>query len=453
MKLQVELWAERTNAFEYISQDLFKEAISCYKIGAFRSAFLMSYLTLMQTIRQRVLNFTIKPEHVEERKWSNFRTTLSGDRNWEEAVANIIMMNKPKFNKDSNTYETDRRIIKLANHDEVIDEFINWRNKRNQCAHAKSGTINGATVECFWNFIQDNLFKFHVNGGLEYYKESLFKSFRDQYESVNITFIDHLNALPTAELDKTDLMELWEYLEKRIDGLQRLKIESSAMFWSEILFHRDEVIKNSFIDFVKSDPVRFIRFYNIVPDVLSFIMQQSGAHLFKKDILHEWIEKKFHYVEERSFWKLVTEIIEKYTPKEDLLDFFKYINPFGARILPNEHETAILKKNLFFESMEQELCSQLTYIYEDVPLQLRDIDKTNYLLGNITLNPKIVRHLNSYMDKLGSYHYPMTNELYYSLKRFIQDNKDFSIRLKSMATDSQISLCQTLVYITSIESE
>ncbi|MEK4353368.1 hypothetical protein MKX41_21295 [Paenibacillus sp. FSL R5-0475] len=444
MKLQIESWAEKTNAFEGIGFDLFKESVACYKIGAYRSAFLMSYLALMQTIKQRVLNFNSKPEHVEERKWRNFREELEKDRNWEEAVMNIIMMSKPKFIKATKMYELDGRIIRLSNHDEVIDEFKKWRHTRNQTAHAKVGTINSATVECFWNFIQDNLFKFHVNGGLEYYKEAIFKSYRDQYERVTITFKEHLNALPTAELNKEELISLWRHLRSNIANLQAINNENLILLWNEILYHSNPLIKSSFIDFVKSSPSIFIRFYSLIPEVLSIILGQTEGHLFKKDTLYTWIKEEINHYENRVFWKLVTEIIERYTPKEDLFNFYEHINILDIRILPNDLETDILKRNSFFDSKEDRLCSYLIYSYNDAPDQLRNIEIIYYLLKHMTLNPRIVRVLNSFVDGLANHDYPIVNQLYYSIRDFIEGDRLLASKVKSIASENQIVLSESL---------
>ncbi|MBD8498523.1 hypothetical protein [Paenibacillus arenosi] len=445
MKLQIEQWVEKTHPFEEIGLDLFKESVSCYKIGAYRSAFLMSYLALMQTIRYRILNFTTKPQFVEERNWNNYRSALDSDRSWEEAVFNVLSISKPKFNKASKSFEVDKRVIKLSNHDEIIADLLSWRYKRNRCAHAKVGTINSSTVECFWSFIQDNIFKFHVNGGLEYYKEAIYKAYRDQYEKVHVTYKEHLDALPTAELTKEELIELWGELESKIDSLNSTKKESLTLFWSTILLHSDSMIKSSFVDFVNDNSIRFIRFYSLTPELLPMVMQQVDAHLFKKEKLYLWIKKKFHYVEEDFFWKLVVDILKNYTPKEDLEDFFSFINLSKIRVLPNEEETKILKENSFFASVEEWLCSRLRYSYDEVPSHLSDIHCTLYVLENITLNSKIVSFLNAYMENLQSKHYPMTNDLYYKFKYFIRFNKEFSGRLRMFVNENQIELCRALI--------
>lgn len=444
MNLQIELWSKKTHAFEGVALDLFNESVACYKIGAYRSAFLMSYLALMQTIRQRVLNFNSKPEHVEEKKWKSFREALDSNRNWEEAVMNIIMMSKPKLNQATKTYEPDKRIIRFSEHDEITDEFKKWRHTRNQSAHAKAGSINSATVECFWNFIQDNLFKFHVNGGLEYYKEAIFKSYRDQYERVTVTFKEHLDALPTAELSKEELISLWSYLETNIERLQIINNDDLVEFWSEILFHRNSSVQNSFIEFVKSNSYIFIKFYSLIPNVLSMIFQQTNAHLFKKDILYSWIESSFNHIEYVSYWKLITEIIEKYTPTEDLINFYSRIKIFNIRVLPNDNETSILKKNAFFDSKEVTLCDSLVYDYNNIPEQLRNIEKTCYLLEHITLSPRIISSLSSYVDKLAIHHYPMVNQLYRYLTEFIECNSVFANNVKTVASEKQVLLSQSL---------
>lgn len=444
MKLQIEQWVEKTHPFDEVGLELFQESVSCYKIGAYRSAFLMSYLALMQTIRNRILNFTTKPPSVEERNWNNYREALKSEKSWEEAVINVVSISKPKLNKATKTYDVDKRVIKLPNHDEILAEIVCLRHKRNRCAHAKVGTINSSTVESLWNFVQDNISKFHVNGGLEYYKDAIFKAYRDQNERIHVTYKEHLAALPTADLSEEDLTELWGKLEGKIDSLNSVKKDSLSLFWSTVFLHSDPMIQNTFVDFVKNDSSRFISFYSLIPEILSFVMQERNAHLFKKENLYLWMKKNFYFVQEHSYWGLVVEVLRNYTPKEDLDDFFSYINLNNARVLPNEEETKVLKEYDYFASVQEKLCSQLRYSYDDAPSQLRDIHSTLYMLANITLTAEIVNSLNRYLDNLRSKHYPMINELYYKLRDFIREDKEFSSRLLIFSEEHQIELSPSI---------
>lgn len=62
MILQIEKWVEQTHSFDVDSLDLFKEAVCCYKTGAYRAAFIMSYLAFESVVRFKMLSCGKKPE-------------------------------------------------------------------------------------------------------------------------------------------------------------------------------------------------------------------------------------------------------------------------------------------------------------------------------------------------------------------------------------------------------
>ena len=76
-----------------------EEAVTCYKVGAYRSAYLMSYLAFKTTIRERVLNAS-KPDGIEDRCWK------------EQILAHIIYLKdiaylpKHKILKDHPAYNS-----------------------------------------------------------------------------------------------------------------------------------------------------------------------------------------------------------------------------------------------------------------------------------------------------------------------------------------------------------
>ncbi|MEW9939696.1 hypothetical protein AB2T96_19685 [Clostridium butyricum] len=39
----------------------------------------------------------------------------------------------------------------------MLNRYEYWKNIRNSCAHAKDEHINSATVEQFWNYMQDDM--------------------------------------------------------------------------------------------------------------------------------------------------------------------------------------------------------------------------------------------------------------------------------------------------------
>ncbi|MEH7855534.1 hypothetical protein V7652_23950, partial [Bacillus thuringiensis] len=86
MQLHFESWINEQK--QNISEDalvLFKESIICYRVGAYRASFLMSYLGFMKALKDRLLR-SEKPDLIDDGKWSSIRKTLNDDNKWETTV-------------------------------------------------------------------------------------------------------------------------------------------------------------------------------------------------------------------------------------------------------------------------------------------------------------------------------------------------------------------------------
>lgn len=129
MKLQVELWAEKVKPFGEEAEYLFKESVLCYKVGAYTSAFLMSYLAFRTAVRHRILKCTYRPsKYNNEQMWNfNICDPLKTDDSWEDALDKILEAN----------HENIKAIIYFENREKALTDLKYWRNIRNACAHAK----------------------------------------------------------------------------------------------------------------------------------------------------------------------------------------------------------------------------------------------------------------------------------------------------------------------------
>ena len=68
MRIQFEKWIEE-NQVSAEAMNLFKESISCYRISAYRSSFIMSYIAFQNILKERILNATFKPGNINEHMW------------------------------------------------------------------------------------------------------------------------------------------------------------------------------------------------------------------------------------------------------------------------------------------------------------------------------------------------------------------------------------------------
>ncbi|WP_455796918.1 hypothetical protein [Clostridium butyricum] len=224
---------------------------------------------------------------------------------------------------------------------------------RNTCVHGKSQTINSATVEEFWNFLKDNIFRFNINGGKEYFKESLFKSFRDRNELLDLTYYNLLESLPFSNLSEDELIDIWNYINLKINDLYGVSELDIKQFWDEILFNKDEKIQQSFIKFTEQNCNQFMKFYKINNSLLDLSISISDGIIFKKEILYEWIKcgEPSIYGNE-CFWEFIIKILN-YIPKEDISGFFKLLDIKDIVYVPSEKQCDLLKNYDFFRCNER----------------------------------------------------------------------------------------------------
>ena len=96
MKIEIENWSEKNLTDN--AKILMKESVSCYKIGSYRSAYIMSYLAFKQTIRERIITSPTYPEcYANSIEWDiSVVNLLKSDDKWEDTINDIIEANPRK---------------------------------------------------------------------------------------------------------------------------------------------------------------------------------------------------------------------------------------------------------------------------------------------------------------------------------------------------------------------
>lgn len=430
MVLKIEKWVEQTHPFDPDSLELFKEAVCCYKIGAYRAAFIMSYLAFESVIRFKVLNFGEKPENVPIKKWNHFIKKVEDYNSWEEGISDIILMSPPpKDNKGNKEELVDERIIKLKNHQVFADEFKKWRHTRNNCAHAKGiMTIDSSTVECFWNFVKDNVFDLQISGGISYWSEAIFKSFRDKNERLPITYQQYIEALSTSNIPVEELQEIWKNINNQINRLSFVDASDKKDFWSYVGYHL--VLRDSFFQYLKSDLTLFSNFYSILPKILSQLFSlEDGVH-FRNDVLIPWLKKSYsYYGMEGVFWNMVLEVCDDFKTDNEIKRFLADIDYKALKNVPMNEQIEALKELGYFNLKKTDI--ELQYDYNRVDQQLYNISATLLVLNNIEYDHDIMRKLNDYVKGLATHHYPLTNQLYYYLRNHLSSETKEKIQTQN----------------------
>ena len=148
MKIPFEPWIRHQSpSVEALA--CYEEAFLCYRIGAYRAAMLFSYLGFMTFLRERILR-SPAPAGVPLGQWTNIQNRASSDDAWDSTVFDTTQQRNPA------------PIFVLT--DEIRQQMMYWKNRRNDCAHSKDNIIEVSHVDGMWAFTKSNLNKFVVNG-------------------------------------------------------------------------------------------------------------------------------------------------------------------------------------------------------------------------------------------------------------------------------------------------
>lgn len=323
MKLQIEKWVDETKPFKESdsANEFFEESVRCYKIGAYKSAFIMSYLAFKTTIRNRILECTYGKELVRSnpRFWEDeIIKKLENDDIWESHLNTIVEASCADKNK-----KKDIAILHFTNGEQVKTAYNNWKNIRNDCAHARRQiTIDSSTVECFWNYLIDNLSKFYVLGGEEYLLrelENLYKYYRYP-EIVNPetvkTLMNDINVICNKN-SKDFFQKLFEKLWKTTRS-DELVNDENMNYWKDILESSHENVKDGLVEVISNDAQLFFNFYNYFPQLLEMSFSLNSKFIVNN--LSNWLKESyyFEYDLKKTFWVILVEILDRYPGHLDI---------------------------------------------------------------------------------------------------------------------------------------
>lgn len=310
MKLQFEDWVEKNlsdNAME-----MMKEAIICYKVSAYRAAYFISYLSFKITIRERILTAQ-KPSDITEGCWENIISTLKDDNHWEEKLNTLIdaVTDSPK---------EIGRVFKFSNIDKIKNRYNYWKNIRNACAHAQEEHITSATVEQFWNYMQDNLPEFYVLGGKHYLVDQLGRIYKYFY-SLETKEIEKILA-DISSVYTSNVKECFDMFYKENKSCL-VPGKTQVEFWSKIINSGNDHLADGFIDFLYEYLDVFYIWFAEFPQI--FELMYNRHRLFIQEEIGPSLENGY-YNDDKVMWKLLVNILQK---DNRLIDIDKVTNDYN----------------------------------------------------------------------------------------------------------------------------
>lgn len=380
MRLRFSDWLDNQE-MEDEAKDLFAESVKCYKASAYRAALLFSYLGFQTVIKHRMLS-SKTPEGYQDSQWGHIQKELQKDDTWEKNIIKVIRdKKKPAF--------------KLS--EDLCEQYIYWKNRRNDCAHAKGNAIDYPHVESFWLFIESNLPKFVVNGGRAHIVEQIKNYLNPSITPSGTDVGPIIKQVPFA----VELIEYKEFLGELLKITKGNNRNFSFMFldkplilvWSEMFVLPEDRTK-ILIDFL-IDNRKF-----------TFSLLRKNPNLIK------YFHKEFVYL--RSLWKedfslavdyeiFIMMIQNNLIPEDQLDELFSRMfnkvpsdifseNPFEKKI--DEVQKMFLKEKGFFDKFYN-LAFKSEKIARDFNWGNRNKELVLYYLGNFELDSTIVEALNN----------------------------------------------------------
>lgn len=351
MKIPFELWVENKYNSKEISDsavELFKESIICYKVSAYRSAFITSYIGFQSILKERILKTNYKPSGINNNNWNEICNKLGDDDLWDSTVADCVKRKNPD------------RIFLIT--DSIISEYENYRVLRNKSAHGKSGKIEYFHIESFWNFIQDYFYKFIVNGG----KSGIMQLIENHYDKTitppdtDTTYIVRNIKSGILDNELADFInDFYSYCNQ--DNNPNPFSDRSMMvpLWDKLVNESDERIHTAIINHIKTLPSSelcvFVARYPSTTD--EFLTDSAFARRL-------WVEeiKSWPYAS-KGQWIILNKIINNnIVPDNEKGDFDKNLYKcIGKHFSGDKINT--LKKTGYFDILRSHIFDTTNYSY------------------------------------------------------------------------------------------
>ncbi|MBW4850932.1 MAG: hypothetical protein KZY73_03195 [Bacillaceae bacterium] len=237
MKIPFLNWTEEQN-FSDEAKSLFNESGECYKASAYRAALLFSFLGFQTVLKDRILE-SRTPKNYQSGEWSQLQNTLLEDDSWDATVIKIVNnKKKPIFSLN----------------DDLINQYMYWKNRRNDCAHAKGNEIGDAHVEAYWLFLKSNSMKFRVNGSKEYILEQIKEFYDPNITAPNASINPLVSQIPHS-IDRKDLQIFFQDLkditaDKNFNDFTLLDSNKSSVWFAllDLDYYPKEIIKFLILD-------------------------------------------------------------------------------------------------------------------------------------------------------------------------------------------------------------
>mgnify|MGYP007061781131 CR=1 FL=1 len=358
-----EIWLLENDLQE---NELFNQSLKCYRVEAYKAAFLYSYLALIDHVKELIINYkgipkNFKPTQSDSKrksKWKLKVQTLDNENTWEENTLNFIKENNP-----GNIFLID---------DVIRNEFMQKKDIRNTCVHNKDREVTSTTVAELWNFIKYAYPLLVIDGSVDTLKDEYNKIVRfagDEYNKKINKLYNFYKKLTTK-----NKKEFFEFLLKDIEENINDYIDSKyADEFLEKIFDSSDAEEYKWID---DKSLKLYCYLSINNTDLSFLQRE------------EWME--IIYDDKKTFLKIAIP-----------LGYPEKINNILREIYINH------KFEDWFEILSRIITSFYEFELNDSILEIIATESNlNYILNKVEKNLYTYRYLN-YDNTTNTFDYTM----------------------------------------------
>lgn len=420
MKLVIEDWLKEQGFNKDVS-DLFDESLICYKAGADRAAYIFSYLAFLNELKNRI-QVANKPTSIPQGMWVNLNDNLKNEDKWESSLIDCL-------NNATN------QVFPIS--EDLRNQVIYWKNRRNDCVHFKNIFVNASVVESFWSFLQTFLPKFAVDGS----KASLLNEFKTFYDPSLTAPGQDVSPLVSKVPSSVEQSDLKDFLKEVLNQTNNQNYQFELI---ESLFSlNDDRVDEELIEYLIKDEnrlglVEYLRYnpsrVQIIKDHDTVIRNIWYDHLFKFNI--------------NDFDVASALLRNSLIPTNQKDQFFEMIfnkNDWSNNF-PSDRELETLERNDFFSRIEKFLLDNSRITNMDNGNTYSRLIK--YYILNSSLSKDVVVQINSSLT--GSrYPYGLENRI----DEIFLSNPDLKPEFKKILDDEGETYSPRLVKHFSDEEE
>ena len=274
MKLPFETWLQEQHPTPE-AMVAFNEAVSTYKIGAYRAALVFSYVGMGLCLRLRLLSEAC-PTGIPPDQWNQIQHRLNDENRWDATVFDCTQMKAPK-----DVFYVD---------DHLRGEMKYWRDRRNDCAHFKSNEIGAPHVEAFWMFLQSSLGRWVPKGSEEDILDRMVRHFDPNLTPRGADVTPIVQMIPQA-VPQASLRSFFVQLTGRLTGrLFGPDANSIVTVFDAVFKTMNQSVSDSASAFLCDSPEVLMRLLRRFPNYCAILQDQPELvrRLWREILFDGW---------------------------------------------------------------------------------------------------------------------------------------------------------------------